>query len=90
MWPSASITVRRIEQTVVVTVQGALDQIGAAGLCHILTDLMEGQGNLFVRVEFDLLAEASVLSVLAKLRPLAPEVGQLGDPSDAPFSAGWG
>ena len=61
------MSVARDGGAVVVTVAGVLDQAAAVGLRHILTDVMYGQGNLFVRVDFDVLAEASVLAVLSSL-----------------------
>jgi anti-anti-sigma regulatory factor len=66
-WGMSSVSVTRNGGTVVVTVAGVLDHAAAAGLRHILSDVMYGQGNLFVRVDFDVLAEASVLAVLSSL-----------------------
>lgn len=63
-----SISVSRLEGTVVVTVVGVLDHLAMRTLHHILEDLMLGQGNLYVQVDFDVLAESSVLVVLGRIQ----------------------
>jgi anti-anti-sigma factor len=68
-WKSSSIVVSRADRSVLVKVLGALDQITAAGLRHILSDLADGQTNVFVRVEYDVLAEASVFAAVSTLEP---------------------
>jgi hypothetical protein len=54
---------------VVLTVRGGLDHPAAARLRHVLADLTLGPGNLFVRVEYDVLAEAAVLAAIAAQNP---------------------
>ena len=48
-----SLTVGRARGTVVVTVDGALDPDGCERLGDVLTDLIEGQGNLAVTVDLE-------------------------------------
>lgn len=47
----SDIVVGRYRGTVVVTVHGELDRLGAAHLDHMLTDLIDGQGNLSLIVD---------------------------------------
>lgn len=49
--PAVSLAVGRAPGTVVVTVDGALDLEGSELLARVLTDLIEGQGNLAVAVD---------------------------------------
>jgi hypothetical protein len=81
-WRGSSVSVSRNGATVVVTVAGVLDHVAAAGLRHILSDVMYGQGNLFVRMDFDVFAEASVLSVLSSLQSAREAAG-------GPALGGW-
>jgi hypothetical protein len=53
----ASMAVGRTHGTVVVTVEGALDDEGGRRLANLLTDLIEGQGNGVVAVD---LARATI------------------------------
>lgn len=79
---SSSISVRRGDRSVVVTVRGDLDRIASLGLRHILSDLVEGQGNLFVRVDFDVAAQATVFAVLAGLESPSSDAGQIVESVD--------
>ena len=49
--PAVSLVVGRALGTVVVTVDGALNLEGSELLARVLTDLIEGQGNLAVAVD---------------------------------------
>lgn len=51
MTPALSLVIGRAVGTVVVTVEGALNLEGSALLARVLTDLIEGQGNLAVAVD---------------------------------------
>lgn len=63
-----TVTVRRTEGVVLVTVGGALDPPTRNRLAQILDDLIDGQGNLFLTVELPGIDEAPVetIDVLAK------------------------
>ena len=50
--PKLSLIVGRALGTVVVTVDGELNGDGCAALGHVLTDLIDGQGNRTVAVDF--------------------------------------
>jgi hypothetical protein len=62
-----SICVAYDDATVEVRVAGVLDDVEAARLRHILEYLTLEQGFLYVRVDFDVLAEAAVLAVLGRI-----------------------
>jgi anti-anti-sigma factor len=64
----AKVVVGRYQRTVIVTVHGGLDHPRAADLGHILSDLIDGQGNLSLVVDLSDAADAGAawVSVFAE------------------------
>lgn len=62
----APIGIGRSDGTVVVTLAGCLDASGSGWVEHLLGDLVDGQGNLFVAIDLRRVerADPSVLALL--------------------------
>lgn len=87
-----SIAIGRALGTVVVTVHGDLDELGARHLGSVLADLIDGQGNLAVVVDLQdtVASENGDLSVFATAAAHARRHGgvlSLSDPPDALYRA---
>lgn len=68
------VRISRRESTVVVEVAGSVLTAGLAALRHLLADLIEGQGNLFIVVELgdDGLVDPVLLAALRDARASSP------------------